>query len=185
MESTDKFNEIKAEILSRAKEADACKEQYGRAYKSETLAELMQVVKDNFDWACRNKVITPDLIEKYREEFAENNIWLNVNVTSGFLLCGNSTVEAWGNSTVEAWDNSTVKAYDNSTVEAYDNSTVEAWDNSTVKAYDNSTVKAWGNSYTSSYYKIECKLSDNAVYRVQSENTIYFANENMKFVKQD
>ena len=161
MESTDKFNEIKAEILSRAKEADACKEQYGRAYKSETLAELMQVVKDNFDWACRNKVITPDLIEKYREEFAENNIWLNVNVTSGFLLCGNSTVEAWGNSTVEAWDNST------------------------VKAYDNSTVKAWGNSYTSSYYKIECKLSDNAVYRVQSENTIYFANENMKFVKQD
>lgn len=152
MESTDKFNEIKAEILSRAKEANACKEQYGRAYTSGSLAELMQVVKDNFSWACCNKVITPDLIEKYREEFASNDIYLNVNVEHGYLLCDNSSVEARNNSSVVAWNNS--------------------------------SVVACGNSYTTSYYKIECKLSDNAIYRVESENTIYYANENMKFVKQ-
>lgn len=46
-DQNDNFKEIKAEILRRAHEADACREQYGRAYKSETLQELMQGVKDN------------------------------------------------------------------------------------------------------------------------------------------
>ncbi len=41
------FEAIKAEILNRAKAAHACIEQYGRAYKSETLYELyyrMQII---------------------------------------------------------------------------------------------------------------------------------------------
>ncbi|MDE7442145.1 MAG: hypothetical protein K2M69_08270, partial [Muribaculaceae bacterium] len=66
---------------------------------------------------------------------------------------------------------------------ACDNATVEACDNATVEAWGNATVKAWGNAYCSSYYVIECKLSDKAIYRVISENTIYFADDTIKFKK--
>lgn len=42
------FETIKSEILRRAKEAHACTEQYSRAYKSENMAQLCAVIKDNF-----------------------------------------------------------------------------------------------------------------------------------------
>ena len=70
------FGAIKAEILNRAKAAHACIEQYGRAYKSETLYELCNVIKDNFHWCSNNKVITSDLLMQYREDFAQNDICL-------------------------------------------------------------------------------------------------------------
>ena len=136
------FEAIKAEILNRAK---ACTEQYSRAYKSETLQELCSVIKDNFRWCFNNKVITSNLLMQYREDFAQNDIFINISVRSGFLLCDNATVEACGNATVEACDNATVKAWGNVTVEVRDNATVKACGNATVKACDNATVEAWGN----------------------------------------
>ena len=174
--TTDNFEAIKAEILKRAKEHHACTEQYGRAYKSKNLAELMQVIKDNFDWACRNDVVTPDIIVQYREDLAANDIYLNVDANHGFLLCGNATVMAC--------DNATVKAYDGATVKAYDGATVEARDNATVTAFDNATVTAYDNAYCTSLFMIECKLHGNAIYRLRSENTIFYANDEIKFVKQ-
>ena len=152
MSQETNFEAIKAEILSRAKEARACTEQYGRAYKSETLQELCNVIKDNFHWCYNNKVITPDLLMQYREDFAQNEIFINISVQSGYLLCDNATVEAWGNAT--------------------------------VKACDNATVEAWGNAYCTSYCTIECKLSDNAIYRVRSTNTIYYSSDKINFIKQ-
>ena len=226
------FEAIKAEILNRAKAAKACTEQYSRAYKSETLQELCSVIKDNFRWYFNNKVITSNLLMQYREDFAQNDIFINISVRSGFLLCdnatveawdnatveacgnatvkawgnatvkawGNATVKAWGNATVEAWDNATVKAWGNATVEAcgnatvkawgnatveaWGNATVEAWDNATVKAWDNVTVEAWGNAYCTSHCIIECKLSNNAIYRVKSTNTVYYSSDNINFIKQ-
>ena len=170
------FEDIKAEILNRAKAAKACTEQYSRAYKSETLQELCSVIKDNFNWCFNNKVITSNLLMQYREDFAQNDIFINISVRSGFLLCDNATVEAWGNATVKAWDNATVKAWDNVTV--------EAWGNATVEACDNVTVEAWGNAYCTSHYIIECKLSNNAIYRVKSTNTVYYSSDNINFIKQ-
>ena len=234
------FEAIKAEILNRAKAAKACTEQYSRAYKSETLQELCSVIKDNFRWCFNNKVITSNLLMQYREDFAQNDIFINISVRSGFLLCDNATVKACDNVTVEAWGNATVKACDNVTVEAWDNATVEAWGNATVKAWDNATVKAWdnvtvkawgnatvkacdnvtveacdnvtveawgnatveacdnvtveawgnvtveawGNAYCTSHYIIECKLSNNAIYRVKSTNTVYYSSDNINFIKQ-
>ena len=186
------FEAIKAEILNRAEAAKACAEQYSRAYKSETLQELCSVIKDNFHWCFNNKVITSDLLIQYRKDFAQNDIFINISVRSGFLLCDNATVEAYGNATVEAWDNATVEAYDNATVEAWDNATVKAWDNATVKAYgnatveacDNATVEACDNAYCTSHRIIECKLSNNAIYRVKSTNTVYYSSDSINFIKQ-
>ena len=202
------FEDIKAEILNRAKAAKACTEQYSRAYKSETLQELCSVIKDNFNWYFNNKVITSNLLMQYREDFAQNDIFINISVRSGFLLCDNATVEARGNATVKACGNATVKACGNATVEAWDNAAVEAWDNATVKAWDNVTVEAWGNAtveacdnatvkargnatveacdnaYCTSHCIIECKLSNNAIYRVKSTNTVYYSSDNINFIKQ-
>ena len=107
------FEDIKAEILNRAKAAKACTEQYSRAYKSETLQELCSVIKDNFNWWVNNKVITSDLLIQYRKDFAQNDIFINISVRCGFLLCSNAIVKALGNVTVEACDNATVEACDN------------------------------------------------------------------------
>lgn len=177
MNPTDNFSEIKQEILDRARRAEACRPEYGRAYAAETLGDLCTVIKDNFNWCCRNGVIDAPLLEKYKEDFAGNEIYVNTDAERGFLLCdGNAKVKACGNTTVEACGNAKVKAYGNATVGACGNATVEAYDNATVRAYD--------NAYCSSWSLIECKLSDNALYRVRSTNTVYYANDNIKFQKQ-
>ena len=186
------FEEIKKEILERAHNARACTIQYKRAYQSENLETLCNVIKDNFWWCCRNNVLDGELIDKYKKIFSDNKIYHNVSIKSGFLLAsGNSTVEASGNSTVKAYDNSTVEASGNSTVQASGNSTVEAYDNSTVQAYGNSTVKAFGNStvkaYDNSYINcrstIECVLKDNSIVRKWDTNTIQYVSDNLKFEK--
>ena len=189
--TTEQFSELKEEILRRAKEASACREQYGRAYKAESMSELCAVLKDNFWWAIHNSVLDIPLLEKYRDGFAQHDIFVNVSVERGFLLCGNATVKAWGNATVEACDNATVeacgnatvRACGNATVEACGNATVEACDNATVEACDNATVEAWGNAYVSSYVIVECKLSGNAIYRIRRDNIIRFASDSLKFEK--
>lgn len=162
------FKELKAEILRRAKESHARRGQYLRAYASESVAELLTVVKDNFDWAYLHKVIDVQLIEKYREVFAVNDIRANVDARSGYLLCdGSATVRASGNATVRAWGSATV----------------EASGSATVRAYDSATVQACGSAYVTSYQAIECKLSDNAIYRVRGENKILYASDGITFEK--
>ena len=162
------FEEIKKEILERAHNARACTIQYKRAYQSENLETLCNVIKDNFWWCCRNNVLDGELIDKYKKIFSDNKIYHNVSIKSGFLLAsGNSTVEAYGNSTVEAYDNSTVQAYGNST----------------VKAYGNSTVKAYDNSYINCRSTIECVLKDNSIVRKWDTNTIQYVSDNLKFEK--
>ena len=154
------FEEIKKEILERAHNARACTIQYKRAYQSENLETLCNVIKDNFWWCCRNNVLDGELIDKYKKIFSDNKIYHNVSIKSGFLLAsGNSTVQASGNSTVEASGNSTVQAYGNSTVEAYD------------------------NSYINCRSTIECVLKDNSIVRKWDTNTIQYVSDNLKFEK--
>ena len=196
----NQFEEIKNEILERARKARACSGQYKRAYQSENIETLCDVIKDNFWWCCRNDVLDGELIDNYGEIFSENKIYHNVSVKNGFLLVsGNSTVKAYGNSTVEAYDrstveaydrstvevynNSTVKAYGNSTVNAYDRSTVEAYNNSTVEAYDNSTVEAYNKSYINCCSTVECVIKDNSIVRRWDLNTIQYASDKLKFEK--
>lgn len=49
--------------------------------------------------------------------------------------------------------------------------------NAIVEATGNATVRAYGNAYIYSYYIIKCKLKDNAVYRLISENKIFYPEE--------
>ena len=167
------FEEIKKEILERAHNARACTIQYKRAYQSENLETLCNVIKDNFWWCCRNNVLDGELIDKYKKIFSDNKIYHNVSIKSGFLLAsGNSTVEASGNSTVKAYDNSTVKASGNSTVKASGNSTVQASGNSTVEAYGNSTVEASGNSTVKASGNSTVEAYDNSTVQAYGNSTV-------------
>ena len=136
MEKDSRFRVLKEELLERAHKADACREQYSRAYGAQTLEELMDVVKDNFFWAVNNKVLDGEFIDKWRVEFNDSEIWHNQSVSRGYLIAtGNATVRATGNATVRAYDNATVRATGNATVRAYGNATVRATGNATVRAY--------------------------------------------------
>ena len=186
----ERFEELKKIILERARNASACREQYGRAYRAENLEELMQVVRDNFRWACNNRVIDSDIVDAYRDEFATGKIWHNENITEGFLIAsGSATVEASGSATVMAYGSATVKAYDSATVMASDSATVMAYGSATVMAYDSATVMAYGSAtvkasdstYVCSYTVKECQISDHAIYRIIKSNTIRYVDPTIKF----
>ena len=190
----ERFEELKKIILERAREAQACREQYGRAYMAESFQQLMEVVRDNFCWAVNNSVIDGDLIDTYQDEFNAGRIWHNEDVTEGFLLAsGSATVRASGSATVEAYDSATVRASGSATVRAsgsatvraYCSATVEAYDSATVEASGSATVEASGNSYVTSYDMFECKISDRAILRIKKTNTILYSDPEMKFKRVD
>ena len=154
------FEEIKQEILERAHKANACKEQYGRAYKSKCIEELCEVIKDNFHWCCINSVLDGELIDKFKDTFSENKIYHNVSVNTGYLY-----------------------AYGSATVEASGSATVEAYGFATVKAYDSATVKAYDSAYINCHSTIECVLLNKAIVRRWDTNTIQYASDKLTFEK--
>ena len=92
----DNFKEFKKEILKRAKKAKSCMSEYKRALQSETFAELIQVIKDNISFAANRHIIDFQIMETYKNQFNENDVFCNIGVRSGFLLaCGNATVKSW------------------------------------------------------------------------------------------
>jgi hypothetical protein len=181
MKTTMRFKEFKEEILRRAKAANACPDEYKRALQSESFAELMQVGKDNFGFACAKKVIDSSLIEAYREEFNANEIYCNVSVDKGYLLVcddatvkasGSAIVEASGSAIVEASDSAIVKAWGSATVKALDNATVKASGSAIVKAWGNATVKAWGNATVKALDNATVKALDNATVKASGKSYV-------------
>ena len=122
------FTEFKTEILARAKSVDACNYEYSRAYKSESFAELLKVITDNFSYCCNKKIIDTDLLNSVpAEELKIADIHINTSASSGWIYAsGSATVRAYGSATVRAYDSATVEAYGSATVMAYDSATVRA-----------------------------------------------------------
>ena len=144
----ERFNELKKEILRRAHEARACSAEYGRAYRAETLDDLMQVVRDNFHWCSRNNVVDGALIDAYKEEFNARKIWHNESIiTEGFMLMdGNSRGVLYGDSRGEFYGDSRGVLHGNSRGEFYDNSRGVLHGNSRGEFYDNSRGVLYGDS---------------------------------------
>ena len=154
------FKEIREEILRRAKAKGACVAEYIKALEATTLQELAKIVKDNFVWACDNKIIDVEFIDLYKADFREVEIYANESISSGYVVIDGEVEKLSGNAVAYMLGNSTV---------------TEMWGNSTVtKMWGNSTVtEMWENSYISTYNYIECKISENAIMRVRNENKIY------------
>ena len=150
------FEEIKEELLLRAKKAGACQIGYAMGLRSQSKADILKAITDNWSWVLRTaRIVDVKYLEDNfaEEDLAEAGIYTQKyhEVTTTSFACGSATVKAYGSATVKAYDSATVKACGSATVEAYDSATVEAYDSVTVKACGSATVKACGSATVKAY----------------------------------
>ena len=145
------FEEIKEELLLRAKKAGACQIGYAMGLRSQCKADILKAITDNWSWVLRTaRIVDAEYLEDNfdEEDLAEAGIYTQKyhEVTTTSFACGSATVKAYDSATVKAYGSATVKAYGSATVEAYGSATVEAYDSATVKAYGSATVEAYGSA---------------------------------------
>ena len=161
------FEELKEELLTRAKNAGACQPGYAMGLRSNTKADLLKVITENWFWVLRDaKIIDAEYLEDNftEEELSQAGIYTKNTheVRTASFACGSATVEAYGSATVKAYDSATVEAYGSATVEAYGSATVEAYDSATVEAYGSATVEAYGSATVKAYDSATVKAYDSA-----------------------
>ena len=124
------FEELKEELLTRAKNAGACQSGYAMGLRSNTKADLLKAITENWFWVLRDaKIIDAEYLEDNftEEELSQAGIYTKNTheVRTSSFACGSATVKACGSATVEAYGSATVEACDSATVKAYENSYVE------------------------------------------------------------
>ena len=124
------FEELKEELLTRAKNAGACQSGYAMGLRSNTKADLLKAITENWFWVLvEAKIVDAEYLEDNftEEELSQAGIYTKNThkVRTASFACGSATVEAYDGATVEAYGSATVEAYDSATVEAYENSYVE------------------------------------------------------------
>ena len=102
------FEEIKEELLLRAKKAGACQIGYAMGLRSQCKADILKAITDNWSWVLRTaRIVDAEYLEDNfdEEDLAEAGIYTQKyhEVTT----------------TSFAYDSATVKAYDSATVKAY------------------------------------------------------------------
>ena len=142
------FNDSKGEIILNGLEA------------ATNIDELTDIFKGQFALACRRRILTTDIIDRYRWEFSDREIYANPD-EDGFdggdcyILCDcgclevcnsfkcferDATIVAMGDAAVVAWGNAEVYAYGHAEVRAHDAVKVWAWGNVTIETYDRARV---------------------------------------------
>jgi hypothetical protein len=161
------FEELKEELLTRAKNAGACQSGYAMGLRSNTKADLLKAITENWFWVLRNaKIIDAEYLEDNftEEELSQAGIYTKNTheVRTASFAYGSATVKAYGSATVEAYGSATVKAYDSATVKAYDSATVKAYGSATVEAYGSATVKAYDSATVKAYDSATVEAYDNS-----------------------
>ena len=145
------FEELKEELLTRAKNAGACQSGYAMGLRSNTKADLLKAITENWFWVLRDaKIVDTEYLEDNftEEELSQAGIYTKNThkVITASFACGSATVEAYDSATVKACGSATVNAYGSATVKACGSATVNAYDSATVNAYDSATVNACGSA---------------------------------------
>ena len=152
------FEELKEELLNRAKNANACQNGYKMGLDAKNKADLLKAITANWFWVLIDaRIVDAIYLEENftEEELSEAGIYTRKchEVRAVSFACGSATVRAYGSATVKACDSATVEAYGSATVEAYDSATVRACDESYVEdctgnirpRYDYAIVKDYLN----------------------------------------
>ena len=179
------FEELKEDLLTRAKNAGACQRGYAMGLRSETKADLLIAITENWFWVFRDeKIVDAEYLEDNftEEELLQAGIYIRGihKVKTSSFAFGSATVEAYGSATVEAYGSATVKAcgsatveaYGSATVKAYDSATVKAYDSATVKAYDSATVKACGSATVEAYDSATVEACGSATVKAYDSATV-------------
>ena len=144
------FEELKKDLLERAKKHNACQDGYRMGLNAKSKQDLLKAITDNWYWVLSaSKMIDANYLENNfsEEELAEAGIYTRKEHTSNAksFACGSATVKAYGSATVKAYDSATVEAYGSATVEAYDNSYVEDCTGNINTVSDHGIVKDYYN----------------------------------------
>ena len=144
------FEELKEELLIRAKNAGACQLGYAMGLRSNTRADLLKAITDNWFWVLRDaKIVDARYLEDNftEEELSNASIYTKKyhEVRTASFACGSATVKAYGSATVKACGSATVKAYDSATVKAYGNSYIEDYIGNIRPESDYAIVKDYHN----------------------------------------
>ena len=198
------FEELKEELLTRAKNAGACQSGYAMGLRSNTKADLLKAITENWFWVLvEAKIVDAEYLEDNftEEELSQAGIYTKNThkVRTASFACGSATVEAYdgatvkacgsatvnacGSATVEAYDGATVEAYGSATVEAYDSATVKAYGSATVEAYDSATVEAYENSYVEDCTGNIRPESDYAIVKDYYSHKIYIKKGKFKIIE--
>lgn len=132
--------------------------------------EIFDYIKENFFTLCKDEIITEELICKYKNIFAKNDIFCNEYAGSGYLLITEGERHIYGETTIVVKNNAKVKGYydlqilalDNSEIICYDDCKVWAYNNSKVEALDKSIVEAHDSSKIVSLDECRVYLYDNS-----------------------
>ena len=164
------FEELKEDLLERAKKHQACQDGYSMGLNAKSKQDLLKAITDNWHWVLRtSKMIDANYLEENftEEELTEAGIYTRKEHTSNAksFACGSATVKAYGSATVKAYGSATVEAYGSATVKAYGSATVKACGSATVEAYDNSYVEdCTGNINTVSDHGIVKDYYNHKIY---------------------
>ena len=161
------FEDVKEELLQRAREAGACQKGYKMGLEANSKQELLKAITANWWWVLYSvKIVDAKYLEENftQDELNEAGIYTcgTHEIRTVSFACGSATVKAYDSATVKACGSATVKAYDSATVEAYDSATVEAYGSATVKAYDSATVKAYDSATVEAYDSATVEAYDNS-----------------------
>ena len=188
------FEELKEDLLERAKKHHACQDGYRMGLNAKSKQDLLKAITNNWYWVLSaSKMIDANYLENNfsEEELAEAGIYTRKEHTSNaksfacgsatveaygsatVKACGSATVKACGSATVKAYESATVKAYESATVEAYDSATVEAYGSATVEACGSATVKAYNNSYVEDCTGNINTVSDHGIVKDYYNHKIY------------
>ena len=192
------FEELKQELLNRAKNAGACATGYKMGLESQSKPDLLKAITANWFWVLRtSRIIDAAFLEENftEEELSEAGIYTKEHheVSSASFACDSATVEAYGSATVKACGSATVEACGSATVEAcgsatvkaYDSATVEAYDSATVEAYGSATVEAYGNSYVEDCIGNIRPQSDHAIVKDYYNHKIYIKKGKFEIIEID
>lgn len=109
------FEELKQELLNRAKNAGACATGYKMGLESQSKPDLLKAITANWFWVLRtSRIIDAAFLEENftEEELSEAGIYTKEHheVSSASFACDSATVKACDSATVEAYGSATVKA---------------------------------------------------------------------------
>ena len=151
------FEDVKEELLQRAREAGACQKGYKMGLEANSKQELLKAITANWWWVLYSvKIVDAKYLEENftQDELNEAGIYTcgTHEIRTVSFACGSATVKAYDSATVKACGSATVKAYDSATVEAYDSATVEAYDNSYVEDITGNIRPSGGFAIVKDYY---------------------------------
>ena len=139
------FEELKEDLLERAKKHHACQDGYSMGLNAKSKQDLLKAITDNWYWVLStSKMIDANYLEKNftEEELTEAGIYTRKEHTSNAksFACGSATVKACGSATVKAYGSAKVEAYDNSYVEDCTGNINTVSDHGIVKDYHNHKI---------------------------------------------